>query len=104
VAKGLWRGEILYVKVMLDRVIRVELDKILALYLGSTTGFSVNLGKRGKHVEEHLEPELWAMLERTYWDTGIENTWEALMVMSDLFRRNSVSRRRTAMRKRSSPT
>jgi len=86
VAKGLWREEILYAKAMLDQPLREQLMKMLTWYVGMHTGFSYNLGKYGKRLQQHLEPELWAMLLKTYADADYDRTWEALHVMCDLFR------------------
>jgi aminoglycoside 6-adenylyltransferase len=86
VAKGLWRDEIPYAKQMLDYHVREPLTKMLEWYVGVRSGFTSNPGKCGKHLKACLEPELWAMLERTYSDAGAENTWQALFAMGDLFR------------------
>ncbi len=86
VAKGLWREEIIYAKYMLDRVVREQLMKMLAWYVGVKTRFLRSPGKLGKHLKQHLESELWAMLEKTYADASCENTWDALYRMGDLFR------------------
>jgi aminoglycoside 6-adenylyltransferase len=86
VAKGLWREEIFYAKYMLDRVVREQLMKMLTWYVGATTQFTCNPGKFGKHLKQYLEPELWAMIEKTYSDAGYENTWDALYMTCDLFR------------------
>jgi len=44
VAKGLWREQILYARYMLDEVVRPELMKMLAWYIGAQTGFKINPG------------------------------------------------------------
>jgi aminoglycoside 6-adenylyltransferase len=86
VAKGLWRGEIIYAKYMLDRVVREQLMKMLTWYVGVRTQFLRGPGGHGKGLKQYLEPELWAMLEKTYSDAGHENTWDALYMTCDLFR------------------
>ncbi len=86
VAKGLWREEITYAKTMFDQVVREQLMKMLTWYVGVQTQFLCNPGKFGKHLKQYLEPELWAMLEKTYADAGYEDTWDALYTMCDLFR------------------
>jgi aminoglycoside 6-adenylyltransferase len=91
VAKGLWREEILYAKFMLDQVVRAELMKMLAWHIGCKTQFACNPGKFGKYYQRYLEPELWAWLEKTYADSGYENTWQAMFAMCTLFRRAALS-------------
>jgi aminoglycoside 6-adenylyltransferase len=86
VAKGLWREEIIYAKHMFDRVVREQLMKMLAWHVGVKTRFTRGPGKAGKHLRQCLEPELWAMVEKTYSDAGYENTWDALFTACDLFR------------------
>jgi aminoglycoside 6-adenylyltransferase len=90
VAKGLWRGEILYAKYHLDHFVRDQLMKMIAWHVGLRTQFSQNPGKFGKYLQQYLEPELWEMLQKTYSDASYENTWEALYTTCDLFRRLAV--------------
>ena len=85
VAKGLWRGEIIYAQSMFHYV-REQLMKMLAWHIGVKTGFAINPGKYGKHFQRHLEPELWAMLEQTYSDANYDRTWDAHEMMCRLFR------------------
>jgi aminoglycoside 6-adenylyltransferase len=86
VAKGLWREEILYARSMLDQVVREQLMKMLTWHIGVKTEFSKNPGKQGKYFREYLEPELWDLLLKTYADASYPNTWQALHIMTDLFR------------------
>ena len=89
VAKGLWRDELTYTSYMLDTLMRGELMKMLTWYCGVMTEFHRLPGKLGKHLKEYLEEDIWALLERTYSDHQPENTWEALFVMGELFRRTA---------------
>ena len=70
---------------------RPQLMKMLTWYVGMKTRFSRSPGKFGKHLEEHLEPELWTMLVKTYSDTRYESTWDAMFAMSDLFRETATA-------------
>lgn len=90
VAKGLWRGEILYAKHFLDRIVRDQLMKMIGWYVGLKTDFRRSPGKFGKYLDRYLEPELWEMLKRTYSDAGYEHTWDALEAMCDLFSRLGI--------------
>lgn len=91
VAKGLWRQEILYAKIMLDEVLRHEqVMKLLGWHIGRSTDFKVSPGKLGKYYQRYLEPELWELLLKTFSDAGYENTWDALLAMCDLFRRVAI--------------
>ncbi|MEJ2208772.1 MAG: aminoglycoside 6-adenylyltransferase [Anaerolineae bacterium] len=87
VAKGLWRGEILYAKHFQDRFVRDQLRKMINWYVGVETEFGATPGKFGKYLERYLAPELWQLLLDTYSGAGYEETWQALFAMGDLFRR-----------------
>jgi len=89
VAKGLWREEMPYAKYMHEGPIREQLIKMLTWYVGVKTGFSISPGKYGKYFKETLEPELWALLEKTYADASYEHTWDALFTAGELFRRTA---------------
>ena len=86
VAKGLWRAELIYAKVMLDSHMREQLLKMLTWYFGVQTGFQKSPGKLGKYLKGQIDAELWALLERTYSDAQLDHIWEALFSMDDLFR------------------
>ncbi len=90
VAKGLWREEILYAKYMLDHFVRDQLMKMITWYVGMRTQFSRSPGKYGKYLRQYLEPVIWELLLETYADASYANTWAALDVMCDLFRRFAV--------------
>jgi aminoglycoside 6-adenylyltransferase len=86
VAKGLWRGEILYAKFMLEQAAREELMTILRWHIGVKTQFALNPGKFGKYFQKYLEPALWDMLQKTYADASYDHTWDVLFMMCNLFR------------------
>lgn len=91
IAKGLWRGEILYAKRLFDEVVRNgELMKMLIWHIGLQTNFQVSPGKLGKYFEKYLEPELWNSLLDTFSDANYENTWDALFAACALFRRVAI--------------
>jgi len=88
VAKGLWRQELTYAKYMLDVVLREEqLMKMLTWYFGIKTDFKKSPGKFGKYIKNEVEPDIWMAFEKTYSDANVDNTWEALFAMGNLFRR-----------------
>jgi aminoglycoside 6-adenylyltransferase len=86
-AKGLWRGQIIYARYMLDQVMREQLMKMLDWYAGVRFECRRSPGKFGKYLQECLEPELWELLLKTYADGESDRTWEALFAMCELFRR-----------------
>lgn len=91
VAKGIWRQEPTYYKAFQDEYLRPELMKMLDWYVGVKTGFVQSTGKAGKYLPRHLEPELWALLLKTYSDADPRRTWDALFCMADLFRLTALA-------------
>lgn len=90
VAKGLWRGEIVYAMHCLDHYVREQLMKMVSWYACTRIGFSKNTGKNGKYLQQQLEPEIWASLLSTYSDAGYGHAWDALFAACDLFRETAV--------------
>lgn len=91
IAKGLWRGEILYAKALQDEVVRgSELMKMLRWHIGIKTDFKSSPGKFGKYFQKYLEPELWELLLKTFADASYENTWDALFAACELFRTTAI--------------
>lgn len=86
VAKGLWRRELIYARQMMDIHVREQLMKMLWWYIAVRTEFKINPGKFGKHFQEYLQPGLWEQLCHTYADADDQHSWDALLVMGDLFR------------------
>ncbi len=91
VAKGLWRNEPTYAKHVLDTLMREQLMKMLTWYFGTQTGFQRSPGKWGKYLKGQLGTELWTLLECTYSDLQLDNIWEALFSMDNLFRQIAKS-------------
>ncbi len=54
------------------------------------SGFTSNPGKLGKHFQQHLEPETWEMLPKTYSDASEDHTWDELETMCSLFRITAI--------------
>jgi aminoglycoside 6-adenylyltransferase len=91
VAKGLWRGQIVYAHKMLDEYVREQFDLMLTWYIGMKTHCTVSPGKYGKYFQQYLEPELWELLCSTYCDADPAHIWEALRNMGKLFRTVALS-------------
>lgn len=64
--------------------------KMLTWHVGVNIAFQQGPGKFGKHLKRHLEPELWALLEKTYADADYAHTWDALLAMRELFRQTAL--------------
>jgi aminoglycoside 6-adenylyltransferase len=86
VAKGLWRKEVTYAKAMLEGPVRHMLIMMLEWRVGTTTDFTVSVGKSGKYLENYLDASLWEKFMDTYPNGEYENIWNALFLMGDLFR------------------
>lgn len=84
-AKGLWREEILYVQDMANFVVRKQLEKMLAWKVGIQTDFQVSVGKSAKYLYRWLDAEEYQRYLDTYFGGKVEEAWEAVLRMCDLF-------------------
>ena len=85
VAKGLWRGELLYAMEMLDACIRPELLRMLSWMAGARRNFGCSVGKCGKYLDRFLEKEEWEAYLATFVRADPEEIWQAADVMCALF-------------------
>lgn len=90
VAKGLWRKEVPYVQDMLNFYVRKELERILSWKVGVKTEFSVSIGKSGKYMYRWLSETEWKDYLATYSSADIEECWNAVMKMCDLFQDTAI--------------
>ena len=85
VAKGLWRKEILYVMDMINFYIRPMLIRLLEWKAGMDNHFSVSAGKSGKYLYRWLSEDTWGKLLQTYPKGNIEDIWDSVFIMCELF-------------------
>ncbi|WP_226675323.1 aminoglycoside 6-adenylyltransferase [Mesobacillus jeotgali] len=88
VANSLWRDELYFAKYMLDNIIRFHyLQSVIEWHLGVKHDWSVNPNKFGRWFKRYLDGDTWDELEGTYAGASLEENWEALFRMADLFSR-----------------
>jgi aminoglycoside 6-adenylyltransferase len=88
VAKCLLRDELLPARWCLDYDMRyVYLLPMLEWRMECDHNWSVSTGNLGKGLKKRLPPDIWAEVESTFAGAGIEETWQAMFRMIDLFRR-----------------
>jgi aminoglycoside 6-adenylyltransferase len=88
VAKNLWRDELLPAKYSLDHVMKgVKLRRMLEWRIEIDHDWSIKTGALGKGLKAHLSPEIWKQLEATYVGASLEENWQALFEIIDLFRK-----------------
>lgn len=85
VVKGLARGDILYAKDMLEGPIRKMFMTMLAWYVASENGFSINLGASNRFLKNHVNSSMWKRILTTYPNAQKTNIWNSLMEMTDIF-------------------
>lgn len=85
VAKGLWRMELPYVQDMTNFVVRKQLEKMLTWKAGVITDFSVSVGKSAKYIYRWIGEEEYLRYLDTYFDKDIEEAWDAVFIMCELF-------------------
>jgi aminoglycoside 6-adenylyltransferase len=89
VARGLWRGQIVYAHEMLGGYVRDQLNLMLKWYIAEITGGKANPGKLGKYYQRYLDPATWQLLQSTYADAAEEHIWQALFAAGDVFRQTA---------------
>ena len=90
IAKGLWREEIPYIQDMTNFIVRKQLEKMLSWKVGIITEFSVSVGKSAKYMYKWLDKSDWESYLATYLSSNIEDIWESVMRMCDLFENTAV--------------
>jgi len=86
VAKGLIRTNILYAKTVMEGPVRKMLLKMTEWFIGCNTAFSVSAGVDGKYIKPYLSDAGYDMLLKTYPDEKSRNIWNALFLMTDIFK------------------
>lgn len=91
VAKGLKRNEIIYAKDMMETVVRPMFIQLIKWKVAHENDFNINTGKSAKFIEQFLPIEFYQKLLRTYADSDLENNWEALFIMTEIFKEEQLS-------------
>jgi aminoglycoside 6-adenylyltransferase len=86
VAKGIWRDELLYSKLMFEYTTRVSLDEMVSWWIGTKHNFQVSAGKMGKYFKNFLPESYWEMYKGTYSDSDDQNFWNSIFLTCELFR------------------
>jgi aminoglycoside 6-adenylyltransferase len=88
VAKGLWRGEVIFVKFALDHDAKFgALRRILEWRIEIDHEWSLKPGAYGRGIERLLPADIWSELASTYVGIKAEDNWSALFRTTVLFRR-----------------
>lgn len=86
VAKGLWRCEIVYAKLMIEQFMRPQAMRMLDWFIAMENGFTASPGKMGKRYSDRLPEALWRLVEKSYSDANLDRSWAALHALVDAFR------------------
>lgn len=86
VAKGIWRDELPYAKLMFEYTTRYSLDKMVTWWIGIQEDFQVSTGKLGRFFKDYLPEPYWNMYKETYSDSHYSNLWDSIFVSCELFR------------------
>jgi aminoglycoside 6-adenylyltransferase len=88
VAKGLWRGEVIFVKFALDHDAKFgALRRFLEWRIEIDHEWSLKPGAYGRGIERLLPADIWSELASTYVGIKAEDNWSALFRTTVLFRR-----------------
>lgn len=90
VAKGLWRGEVLYAMDMINFNIRPMLRRLMEWRIGMGSNFSVSVGKSAKYMKQYVPAAVYEQYLKTYSPAETEAMWNSVLVMCDLFQQTAV--------------
>ncbi|WP_313191664.1 aminoglycoside 6-adenylyltransferase [Sphingobacterium sp.] len=84
--KCLVRGDLFYLKFMVEKIIRVEyFIPMIEWYIGSKNHWEVTTNKYGRLFKKFLSTAEWEGLESTFAGAGMEENWIACGNMIDMF-------------------
>jgi len=86
VAKGMARGELVYVMEMYNKYVRDMLNQMTDWYIGVTHDFKVSAGKMGKNYKRYLPEEMYKQYAATYSDGDSGHIWRSVFTACGLFR------------------
>ncbi|MGM0901728.1 MAG: aminoglycoside 6-adenylyltransferase [Bacillota bacterium] len=86
VAKGIWRDELPYAKLMFEYNTRNALEQMISWWIGIKYNFQVSTGKMGKYFKNYLPKTYWEIYLKTYSDHNYDNFWDSIFITCDLFR------------------
>lgn len=75
-----------YPTVMMECVVRQELNRMVEWWIGTTTNFEVSTGKVGNYYKKQLPESHWNKYRATYSDDNYKNIWDSLFISGELFR------------------
>lgn len=85
VAKGLWRGQLLFAQQHMEACIRGELRRMLAWCGGISCDYRISAGKCGDGLSTLLPHDMWEKYLSTYSPCRDEDIWNSLFAAGDLF-------------------
>lgn len=91
VGRSLWRDEAFFAKWILEcDTCFMSLQNMVEWYIGANNNWSVNPNKHGRWFKRYLDKETWHELGSTFTGANIEDNWNALFKMINLFTRLAV--------------
>lgn len=86
VAKGIWRDELPYAKLMFEETTRASLNEMVSWWIGSKNDFNISTGKLGKYYKTYLPASYWEIYKRTYSGADYDDFWNSMSITCELFR------------------
>lgn len=85
VAKGLWRGELLYSAYHMESCVRSELLRMMSWYAGALNDFEVSVGKCCKYLNKYIYKDDYSKLLSTLDCSDEQSCYKALFTAMNLF-------------------
>ncbi len=89
VAKGLFRGQIVYSMNVYDEL-RIRLQEMTSYYIGTNYDFRVNIGSNFEYLKTYLDNEHYIKLLETYPSPDRDKMWSQLFNACMLFRKEGL--------------
>ncbi len=84
-AKGIKRDELSFTMFIRDVSLRDMLNCVVDEYIGMNNDYSVSVGTLGKNRKKYLSQIQYELYRKTYLSNAVEDIWESLFCMIDLF-------------------
>lgn len=85
IAKYLWRDQLYFAKYM-DYFIKFNLmQPMIEWLIGVDNNWKINPGKHGSEFKKYLDEKIWRELEGTFSGVDIEENWNSMFKMMNLF-------------------
>ena len=89
IPKTIWRKNLPLLKSYIESCLRETIGMMLTWEIGIKTDFKTSIGYNHKHLQDHLDQEVWIEYKKTYVDSNYDNLWDSLFLFYKIFMRSA---------------